>query len=54
MMTTTKPFIVGLLMSLPFYFFELFVAVVQAFVFAMLTLAFVGTLCTHADEEHGH
>ena len=54
MMMNTKPFIMGLLISLPFYFFELFVAVVQAFVFAMLTLAFVGTLCTHADEEHGH
>jgi F-type H+-transporting ATPase subunit a len=54
MMMNTKPFILGLLISLPFYFFELFVAVVQAFVFAMLTLAFVGTLCTHADEEHGH
>ncbi len=54
MMMATKPFILGLLISLPFYFFELFVAIVQAFVFAMLTLAFVGTLCSHADEEHGH
>lgn len=54
MMMATKPFILGVLMSQIFYFFELFVAVVQAFVFAMLTLAFVGTLCTHADEEHGH
>lgn len=54
MMMNTKPFIMGLLISLPFYFFELFVAVVQAFVFAMLTLAFVGTLCSHSDEEHGH
>ena len=41
-------------LSLPFYFFEMFVAVVQAFVFAMLTIVFAGTLCTHADEEHGH
>ena len=54
MMMNTKPFILGLLISLPFYFFELFVAVVQAFVFAMLTLAFVGTLCSPHDEEHGH
>ena len=54
MMMNTKPFIMGLLISLPFYFFELFVAIVQAFVFAMLTLAFVGTLCSHSDEEHGH
>jgi hypothetical protein len=26
----------------------------QAFVFTMLVVAFVGTLCTHADEEAGH
>ena len=37
--------------ALPFYFFELFVCVVQAFVFALLVIAFVGTMCTHADEE---
>jgi F-type H+-transporting ATPase subunit a len=54
MMMAIKPFILAVLMSQIFYFFELFVAVVQAFVFAMLTLAFVGTLCTHADEESGH
>jgi len=54
MTMTAKPFILGVLLSLPFYFFELFVAVVQAFVFAMLTIVFAGTLCTHADEERGH
>lgn len=54
MTMTTKPFILGLLISLPFYFFELFVAVVQAFVFAMLTIVFAGTLCSHTDDEHGH
>jgi F0F1-type ATP synthase membrane subunit a len=27
---------------------------VQAFVFAMLVVAFVGTLCTHTEEQHGH
>jgi F0F1-type ATP synthase membrane subunit a len=27
----------------------------QAFVFAMLTIAFVGTMCAHTDEENtGH
>ena len=36
--------------ALPFYFFELFVAVVQALVFALLVIAFVGTMCMH-DEE---
>jgi F-type H+-transporting ATPase subunit a len=54
MTMTTKPFFAGLLLSLPFYFFEIFVAVVQAFVFAMLTIVFAGTLCSHTDEEHAH
>lgn len=54
MTMSTKPFWLGLMISLPFYLFELFVAVVQAFVFAMLTLVFAGTLCSHTDEEHGH
>lgn len=53
MTMTAKPFLVGVLLSLPFYFYEIFVAVVQAFVFAMLTIVFAGTLCSHADEEHG-
>lgn len=54
MTATMKPFLLGLVISVPFYFFELFVAVVQAFVFAMLTIVFAGTLCSHSDEEHGH
>jgi F-type H+-transporting ATPase subunit a len=41
-------------LSIFVYFYETFVCVVQAFVFAMLVVAFVGTLCTHSDEEHGH
>jgi len=51
LMLTHTPLGIG---ALPFYFMELFVAVVQALVFALLTIAFVGTMCTHADEEHGH
>jgi F-type H+-transporting ATPase subunit a len=43
----------SVLLSLPGYLFETAVCVLQAFVFAMLTIAFVGTLCTPAD-EHGH
>lgn len=54
MTMTAKPFILGVLLSLPFYFFEMFVAVVQAFVFAMLTIVFAGTLCSHSEDEHGH
>jgi F-type H+-transporting ATPase subunit a len=45
--------VVGLLLSTFTYFYETFVCIVQAFVFAMLVVAFVGTLCTHT-EENGH
>jgi F-type H+-transporting ATPase subunit a len=38
--------------AVPFYFLELVVAVVQALVFTMLCIAFVGTLCSHDEEEH--
>ena len=44
MTLTHKPLIWGILGTLPFYFFELLVCFLQAFVFAMLTIAFVGTL----------
>ncbi len=44
----------ALVLSPIMYIYETFVCVVQAFVFAMLVVAFVGTLCTHVDEEHGH
>ncbi len=54
LMLTKKPLIVAVFAALPFYFLELFVAVVQALVFALLAIAFVGTMCTHSDEEHGH
>ncbi|HSI86722.1 MAG: F0F1 ATP synthase subunit A [Candidatus Methylacidiphilales bacterium] len=39
----------------PFYFFELIVAFVQALVFCLLTAAFTATMCSHADhDDHGH
>ena len=44
----------SIVLSSGMYFYETFVCIVQAFVFAMLVVAFVGTLCTHTDEEHGH
>jgi F-type H+-transporting ATPase subunit a len=44
--------LLALVLSTFTYFYETFVCVVQAFVFAMLVVAFVGTLCTHSDEEH--
>jgi F-type H+-transporting ATPase subunit a len=43
--------------ALPFYFLELLVAVVQALVFTLLSVAFIGMFCSHADEdgaEPGH
>lgn len=40
------------LAAVPFYFLELLVAVVQALVFTLLCIAFIGTLCSHAEEEH--
>lgn len=50
LMLTHTPLGIG---ALPFYFMELFVAVVQALVFALLTIAFVGTMCSHqGDEKH--
>jgi len=49
-----KPVWFAVLVAIPGYFFEVVVCLLQAFVFTMLVVAFVGTLCTHADEEHGH
>lgn len=48
-----KSLLLSLLLSSCMYFYETFVCLVQAFVFAMLVVAFVGTLCTHS-EENGH
>lgn len=39
------------LAALPFYFLELLVAVVQALVFTLLSIAFIGTLCSHSDDD---
>ena len=50
-MLTNSPFGIG---ALPFYFLEILVAVVQALVFTLLSIAFIGTLCSHSeDEPHG-
>ncbi len=49
-----KNFVLGLVLSILTYGYETFVCLVQAFVFALLVVAFVGTLCMHTDEEHGH
>jgi F-type H+-transporting ATPase subunit a len=49
-----KPMWFAILVAIPGYFFEVVVCLLQAFVFTMLVVAFVGTLCTHSDEEHDH
>lgn len=49
-----KSLLFALVLSSGMYFYETFVCLVQAFVFAMLVVAFVGTLCSHTDEEHAH
>jgi len=41
----------------PFYFMELLVGLVQAFVFTLLSAVYIGLLCNHGDdhkEAHGH
>jgi F-type H+-transporting ATPase subunit a len=50
----SKSLLFSIVLSSGMYFYETFVCLVQAFVFAMLVVAFVGTLCTHTDEEHAH
>lgn len=45
-------FLVPFVLALPFYGLEVFVGVIQAFIFAMLTLVF-GVLAVSAHEEHG-
>jgi F-type H+-transporting ATPase subunit a len=54
MAMTQKSIFLAVLLALPGYFFELVVCLLQAFVFAMLTVAFVGQLCSHTEETHAH
>jgi len=54
MAMSQKSTLLAIALALPGYFFETVVCLLQAFVFAMLSVAFVGTMCTHSDEEHGH
>jgi F-type H+-transporting ATPase subunit a len=54
MAMSQKSVFLAILLALPGYFFETVVCLLQAFVFAMLSVAFVGTMCPAHDEEHGH
>lgn len=47
----SKSLLFSLVLSSGMYFYETFVCLVQAFVFAMLVVAFVGTLCSHSEED---
>lgn len=48
-------FLTPLLLTLPFYGLELFVGVIQAFIFAMLTLVFgMMAVTSHGDHEEKH
>jgi F-type H+-transporting ATPase subunit a len=40
----------------PFYFLELLIGFVQAFVFTLLVSVYIGLICNHGDDhaEHGH
>jgi F-type H+-transporting ATPase subunit a len=47
-------FLVPYAIPLPFMFLELFVGFIQAFIFGMLTVVFIGMSLSHGegDEEH--
>ncbi len=44
----------AILLSIVAYCYDVFVCLVQAFVFAILVVAFVATMCTHTEEEPHH
>jgi len=54
MAMSQKSVFLAILLALPGYFFETVVCLLQAFVFAMLSVAFIGTMCTHSDEQDAH
>lgn len=44
-------------LPLPFYFLELLIGFVQAFVFTLLVSVYIGLICNHGDDhdaDHGH
>lgn len=46
--------LVGFILPVPFYFLELLIGFIQAFVFTLLTAIYIGLICNHGEEEHGH
>lgn len=41
-------------LPVPFYFLELLIGFVQALVFTLLVSVYIGLICNHGNEEHGH
>ncbi len=40
------------LLPVPFYFLEILVGLIQAFVFTLLIAVYIGLICNHDEEEH--
>jgi len=49
-----KSWLWSILLSVVAYGYDTFECLVQAFVFAILVVAFVGTMCSHTEEQPGH
>ena len=49
-----KSWVWSILLSVVAYGYDAFECLVQAFVFAILVVAFVGTMCSHTDEPSSH
>lgn len=44
--------IFGYILPVPFYFLEVLIGLIQAFVFMLLTAIYIGLICNHGEEEH--
>lgn len=45
----------GYILPVPFYFLELLIGLIQAFVFTLLTAIYIGLICNHGEEgDHAH
>jgi F-type H+-transporting ATPase subunit a len=49
-----KSWLWSILLSVVAYGYDAFECLVQAFVFAILVVAFVGTMCSHTEKQSGH
>jgi len=47
--------LISWIVPVPFYFLEILIGAVQAFVFTLLTAVYIGLICNHGDDgEHAH